>query len=105
MSDTKFKKQKEDFTCQYCRAEIKGSGYTNHCPQCLYSKHVDIFPGDRSEDCGGLMEPVGAKESGGEWSLVHKCLKCGKERKNKVSKYDNFDAVIATSRKTLQNPQ
>ena len=36
-------------------------GYScrNHCPNCLYSKHVDKNPGDRQEDCHGMLEPIG----------------------------------------------
>ena len=30
------------------------NGYTNHCSQCLWSKHVDINPGDRSPE---LLQP------------------------------------------------
>ncbi|MFH0804393.1 MAG: RNHCP domain-containing protein [Candidatus Zambryskibacteria bacterium] len=94
---SKFKRKIEDFICENCRAEVKGNGFTNHCPKCLYSKHVDIFPGDRSEKCGGLMEPILADESGGEWSIVHQCLKCGKQSRNKISKEDNFDEVVKIS--------
>ncbi len=94
---SKFKKKKEDFVCGNCGTEIKGDGFTNHCPKCLYSKHVDIFPGDRAENCGGLMKPISVEESGGEWSLTHKCLKCGKEQKNKTSKEDDFEEVVRIS--------
>jgi DNA-directed RNA polymerase subunit M/transcription elongation factor TFIIS len=99
VSDSKFKKKKEDFVCENCGAEVVGNGFTNHCPKCLWSKHVDIFPGDREESCGGLMKPVSAEESGGEWSLVHKCQKCGKEQKNKISPSDDFDEIIKISSK------
>lgn len=97
MSDSKFKKKKEDFICENCGKEVVGSGFTNHCPACLYSKHVDIFPGDRAEVCGSLMEPISAGQDGGEWSIVHKCLKCGKMQKNKISKQDSFDEIIKIS--------
>lgn len=99
MSDSRFKKNIEDFVCDHCGREMKGSGFTNHCPNCLYSKHVDIYPGDRKESCGGPMEPVGAEESGGEWSLIHKCQKCGKLQKNKISPDDNFDALVKIAAK------
>ena len=99
MPSLKFKKKKEDFVCEQCGAEVKGNGFTNHCPKCLYSKHVDIFPGDRLETCGGLMKPISAEESGGEWSLIHKCQKCGKEQKNKTSKEDDFNEVVEISTK------
>lgn len=91
---SKFKRKIEDFVCQNCGFEVKGNGFTNHCPKCLYSKHVDIFPGDRSEDCGGLMAPINAEEGGGEWSIIHKCQRCSKLQKNKISKEDDFDKVV-----------
>lgn len=93
----KFKRKIEDFACEQCGFEVEGNGFTNHCPKCLYSKHVDIFPGDRKEVCGGLMEPVSAEESGGEWSIIHKCQKCSKLQKNKISKEDDFDKVVEIS--------
>ena len=92
-----FKKKKENFICENCKIAVLGNGYTNQCPQCLWSKHVDISPGDRAELCQSMMEPVGSEQSGGEWSLIHKCLKCGIIRKNKVAKDDNFDNVINTA--------
>jgi hypothetical protein len=96
---SKFKKKKEDFVCENCGAEVKGDGFTNHCPKCLYSKHVDIFPGDRLETCGGPMKPISTEESGGEWSIINKCQKCGKLQKNKISKEDDFNKVVEISTK------
>ena len=97
MSSTKFKKKIEDFVCGNCGFEVKGNGFTNHCPKCLYSKHVDIFPGDRAEDCGGLMKPIFANESGGEWSIMHECVKCHKQQKNVISPDDDFDEIVKIS--------
>ena len=52
----------ESFTCKVCgrlvTPEGAGSSHRNHCPYCLSSLHVDIEPGDRASDCGGVMEPV-----------------------------------------------
>jgi len=50
----KFQKKKEDFKCEKCGREVIGTGYTNHCPDCLWSKHVDVNPGDRQSKCLGL---------------------------------------------------
>ena len=88
-----FKKTKEDFICQKCGEKVLGNGFTNHCPNCLYSKHVDIDPGDRKEDCGGLMEPIEIIKNGKEYKIKHRCLKCGFERLNKTQKEDNFDTL------------
>lgn len=76
---------------------VEGNGYTNHCPGCLWGKHVDIHPGDRAATCGGLMEPVGVERRGDEYVLMHKCVACGFERKNKVQEQDDFDVVIKIS--------
>lgn len=90
----KFKKTVENFTCENCGEGVDGDGYTNHCPHCLWSKHVDNFPGDRANTCCGLMEPIDTEESGGEWRVVQKCQKCGKIHKNKLSITDSFDRVV-----------
>jgi rubrerythrin len=90
----KFKKTIESFVCQKCGASITGNGYTNHCPECLWSKHVDIFPGDRAGDCGGMMEPVRVENSGKEYTIIYKCQKCGAEKPNKAAKEDNFQMLL-----------
>lgn len=90
-----FIKNKEDFVCEQCGASVVGSGYTNHCPRCLYSKHVDIIPGDRAHACEGLMQPIQVKQKGKEYILTHKCLVCDTEKNNKLSKNDNFEAVFS----------
>ena len=95
----KFNRNIEDFTCENCGTEVQGNGYTNHCPNCLFSKHVDINPGDRSAECGGLMEPVGLEIKNGEYIIIHRCKKCGFTRKNKTSPDDDFEAVLSLSRK------
>ncbi|MDO8551237.1 MAG: RNHCP domain-containing protein [bacterium] len=97
-----FTRKKEDFICDHCGTTIKGNGYTDHCPYCLWSKHVDISPGDREANCNGLMEPVEAVQENGEWKILYKCQKCGYERKNKTADDDNFDIVLKLS--TLHVP-
>jgi len=94
-----FTKKKEDFVCEKCGVEVKGNGYTNHCPKCLWSKHVDVFPGDRLEDCGGLMKPILVEKEKGHYVLTHKCLICGGTKRNKTEEKDNFDEIIKLSNK------
>lgn len=95
----KFIRTKEDFICENCGQTIIGDGYTNHCPNCLYSKHVDINPGDRTCVCHGLMEPIAILQKNSEYILLHKCVKCGFERKNKFSENDCFDSLLELRRK------
>ncbi|MDR0423029.1 MAG: RNHCP domain-containing protein, partial [Rickettsiales bacterium] len=75
MEAKKFIKKVENFVCEQCGFEVLGSGYTNHCPNCLYSKHVDINPGDRLCECEGLMLPIDIEQKGGKFIIVHKCQK------------------------------
>lgn len=94
-----FQKKTEDFLCEKCGFSVQGNGYTNHCPKCLYSKHVDIYPGDRQAICEGLMEPIdGGKDDRGEY-LIHQCQDCGHKKRNKLSMDDSFDAFIVVVKK------
>ena len=48
----------DSFTCKVCgrlvTPDAAGTDHRNHCPNCLSSLHVDIEPGDREADCGGI---------------------------------------------------
>lgn len=90
----KFQKKIEDFVCEKCGENIKGNGYTNHCPKCLWSKHVDVNPGDRASDCGGLMKPIRIEMDGQETIIVHECVKCRHIKRNKKADDDNIDKII-----------
>ncbi len=94
MESRKFQRNVEDFSCENCGYEVKGTGYTNHCPKCLWSKHVDVNPGDRLSECKGMMEPVGVETRSGEYDIVHKCVKCGFKKRNKSVKEDDFDKIL-----------
>ncbi|MEK7066500.1 MAG: RNHCP domain-containing protein [Patescibacteria group bacterium] len=96
-----FIKTVEDFVCEHCSVKVLGDGYTNHCPSCLWSKHVDIEPGDRQETCHGLMEPLGIEIFGKETKLVQKCQDCGLVRRNRIDEKDSQIAIIAISSKGL----
>jgi len=88
----------ESFTCENCHKKTpKASGtFRNHCPFCLYSKHVDDkLPGDRKSNCGGLMQPIKVeKDAKREWMIVHKCLKCQKISRNKIAADDDREKLI-----------
>ncbi len=95
-----FKKTVENFSCEHCGHENIGSGFTDHCEKCLWSRHVDIDPGDRAQGCGGMMEPNETESKNKELRVKNRCLKCGFERWAPVLPNDNFDAVLALSKKT-----
>lgn len=89
-----FQRKIEDFICDKCGVENIGDGFTNHCFNCLWSKHVDINPGDRAENCSGMMEPIRIESEGGEYFVIHRCVKCSFEKRNKINKKDNFYEVL-----------
>ena len=93
----KFTKTVEDFNCAHCGAVVRGNGYTNHCPECLWSRHVDNNPGDRASNCGGMMRPINVEKSGNGFIITHKCEKCGKTIRQHTNDNDNIDAITALS--------
>ncbi|MBQ9235456.1 MAG: RNHCP domain-containing protein [Alphaproteobacteria bacterium] len=94
----RFSRRKEDFVCEHCGAEVSGSGYTNHCPKCLYSKHVDVMPGDRAEECHGMMRPIGIEMTRDGYIIEHQCEKCGVVKRNKANENDNFEELLHLAR-------
>ena len=94
---SKFTKIDEEFICENCGKKVSKLGYTSrdHCPYCLYSKHVDIMPGDREEDCKGLLKPIRVElDSKKGYVIIYKCEKCSLIRKNKAAEDDNKDLLI-----------
>ena len=94
-----FTKRVEDFVCEHCGTAVQGDGYTNHCPQCLWSKHVDRDPGDRAESCHGLMEPLALEGSSPNYVLLHRCLRCFTERRVKVKEDDSKNSLLSLAQK------
>lgn len=91
----RFSRTIEDFECLHCKTAVEGNGYTNHCPQCLWSRHVDENPGDRANECKGMMEPVRIVLEHGSPIIHHRCQRCGKEKRNKRADNDSMDAIVA----------
>ena len=83
----------QGFACRRCGRSVpplSSGSYRNHCPYCLYSLHLDVNPGDRASDCGGLLEPVGVEYSGKKgWIILHRCQRCGATRRNKAALEDS----------------
>ena len=76
----------EGFRCAHCGAEVPRHGRTarNHCPHCLRSMHVDVFPGDRAAACGGVLDPVGLELRRGHPFIRFLCQRCGAIRVNRA---------------------
>ena len=99
------------FNCFNCSksipyAENIGTKHPNHCPFCLWSKHVDLKKsGDRKSSCQTKMEPIGltfkqegknkyGKTKQGELMLIHECLGCRKISINRIAGDDDPKIIL-----------
>ncbi len=96
----KFTMRDEEFVCENCGIKVSKLEYTarDHCPSCLYSKHVDLNPGDRLNDCLGLLEPIGIEKFKNTYKIIYKCHKCKGIHKNIMADDDNMDLIIELSK-------
>lgn len=104
MGDKKFTRKIEDFVCENCKKITQGNGYTDHCPHCLYSKHVDINPGDRQADCHGLMKPIACQLSNKNYIIYYQCKKCNFKHRVKSMPNDNLDEILKYINKPIIFP-
>ncbi len=93
-SSKRFSRKKEDFKCEHCGNEVRGTGYTDHCPKCLYSKHVDLNPGDRKNPCRGLMRPTRSFYNRNSFIIEYKCEKCKGEKRMAAAENDNKELLF-----------
>lgn len=113
--------KKGDFTCFNCSgsfsfSKLIGTKHRNHCPFCLWSKHVDFkISGDRKAKCSAEMKPIGLtfKHEGvnkygkirqGEIMLIHECVKCGKISINRIAGDDNPKMILQVFEESQQLP-
>ena len=105
MEQKRFTKNDASFICIHCGKEVKPLGYTsrNHCPFCLWSRHVDILPGDRANPCGGELRPIRTEPDPKKgYVIIHRCEKCGEIRRNRAAheakvQPDNLSLIIRLS--------
>lgn len=100
---------REAFTCKVCGWAVSpagaGSEHRNHCPNCLHSLHLDVEPGDRAADCGGIMEPIGVwVRKSGEWAVIHRCRRCGALSSNRTAADDSPVKLLSIALKPLALP-
>jgi len=98
----------EPFVCGNCGRPVPvdapGTEHRNHCPTCLWSRHVDVLPGDPRSACRALMEPVALWVRGGEWVLIHRCRECGVLKSNRVAGDDDELALMSLAVRPLADP-
>ena len=95
----KFTMRDEEFICKNCGKKVLPLKYTarDHCPYCLYSKHVDINQGDRRNDCKGLLKPIGIEKYKDTYKILYKCDKCHQDHKNIIANDDDMNEIIKIS--------
>ena len=99
----------ESFTCKVCGRLVAplgaGTEHRNHCPNCLSSLHLDIEPGDREADCGGVMDPIAVwVRKNGEWAVIHRCRRCGQLSSNRIAADDNPMKLMSIAMQPLAQP-
>jgi hypothetical protein len=98
------------FRCRRCGADVgldaPGTAHRNHCPVCLWSRHLDDRPGDRAAlDCGAAMEPIAVAVRGdGEWVLVHRCGGCDTIHLNRTAADDSALLLVRLAARPLAQP-
>jgi hypothetical protein len=102
-------KAPEWFACVHCgqpiAAEAFGTQHRNHCPYCLWSRHVDETPGDRASECRSAMEPIAVwARPGGDWAIIHRCRGCGDLKSNRIAGDDNELLLVALATRALAQP-
>lgn len=106
------------FTCIHCgvfvstQSELSGVGNRNHCPLCLWSRHLDLYAaGDRLSACKAPMRSIGLtikaahKKYGpgwGELMLVHRCCNCEMLSINRIAADDDPDETLRVFENSFQ---
>ena len=111
MEEKLFKKNDNSFICEHCGKEVLPLGYSSrdHCPFCLWSKHLDINPGDRANECKGAMEPIRVEPDRRRgYIIIHRCTKCGEIGRNRAAheasvQPDNLSLLIRLTAGELPN--
>ncbi len=97
------------FTCIHCGQTVPlrswGTRHRNHCPYCLWSRHLDDEPGDRQCPCRHPMQPIGIEvRQDGEWAIIHRCTGCRLLRTNRIAGDDRELALLQLALRPLARP-
>ena len=107
----KEEKDMRGFICENCQKWVSTEKNTNtinrnHCPHCLWSKHVDSqISGDRMSSCKGRMKPIGLSiknpridkwgvEVKGEIMIIHECTICRRVSLNRTHSEDSQNEIM-----------
>ncbi len=109
----------DEFFCLRCGVivsgayELSGVRNRNHCPYCLWSRHLDWrAPGDRLSSCKGAMRPIGltlknarnkyASGPSGELMAIHQCTVCRAVSINRIAADDGTGILLDVFRSSLR---
>lgn len=99
--------ENQGFMCENCGLKVQplnNGSYRNHCPNCLYSLHLDMKPGDRKSSCKGLMKPIDFRQHSKKgWQILHQCLKCKNNKWNIIAQNTQQEDQFITWMKNLHN--
>ena len=98
-----FKKNDEGFVCKNCGQNVPPLKYSSRdpCTKCLCSLHVDNMPGDRANECGGLLVPVEIETNSQKgFIIVYRCASCGKMHRNKSAQDDDINTIYMVANRT-----
>jgi hypothetical protein len=108
----------DGFLCKHCQAFVSsasflsGVGNRNHCPYCLWSRHLDLYEaGDRLSACKSPMRPIGLtikenrKKYGsgrGELMVIHLCIECADVSINRIAADDDPQRLFSVFEQSLR---
>ncbi|HEX5366535.1 MAG TPA: RNHCP domain-containing protein [Acidimicrobiales bacterium] len=92
------RRQPESFRCRHCRLDVAGdapgTAHRNHCPPCLWSRHVD--------DARATGPP--SRRAARPWVLVHRCTGCRTVHLNRTAGDDNPLLLVGIAVGPLARP-
>ena len=99
----KFIKNNAEFVCINCGREVPKhpNSSRDHCPYCLVGLHVDINPGDRLNECKGILIPIGMRLFNKKEQVAYKCKKCSNIVYCITAPDDNRDLIVNLSAKNF----
>ena len=56
------------------------------------------MPGDRLNECKGLLKPIGIEKFKDTYKIIYKCEKCKKMHKNIMANDDDMNMIIEISK-------
>ncbi|GAA2793971.1 RNHCP domain-containing protein [Streptomyces showdoensis] len=88
--------------CAWCGLTVSAYGpdgaRRDHCPSCLQSRHA-------GEACEGRMSPIAvAVPHGGDWRVIHRCVRCDELTSNPVRADDNPLVLMRVAVRPLAQP-